>query len=176
VDVAVGDFDSVSAEGVRWAEAEGVELIRYDPDKDRTDFELALDLALQRNAGEALVLGGAGGRLDHLLGNLSLLASPRYAAMQLEARMGDATVWVIRGERLLDVEAGTLLSLIPMHGEADAVETAGLRWPLHGERLPPGTGRGVSNVVADGPVRVSVGRGVLLAVAPGSDDGVAWLS
>jgi hypothetical protein len=34
----------------------------------------------------------------------------------------------------------------------------------------------MSNVVSSGPVRVSVGRGVLLAVAPGADDVTAWLS
>lgn len=169
MDIAVGDFDSVSDEGLRWAEADGVELIRHDPDKDRTDLELTLDLALDRRFETALVVGGAGGRLDHLLGNLSLLASPGYAAIQLEAWMGDATVWVIRGDRLLDLDAGALLSLIPMHGGAEAIETVGVRWPLHGEGLPAGTGRGVSNLVVSGPVRISVGRGVVLAIAPGDE-------
>lgn len=174
VDVGVGDFDSVSVDGLRRAEADGVELIRHDPDKDRTDLELALELALDRRSEPVLVVGGSGGRLDHFAGNLGVLASPEYAGLRIEAWMGAATVWVVRGERRLDLPPGGLLSLIPMHGPAEDVETDGLRWPLHRETLPPGTGRGMSNVVGDGPVRIAVGHGVLLAVAPGGreDPGV----
>lgn len=176
VDVAVGDFDSVSAEGLASAEADGVELIRHDPDKDRTDFELALDLALERGAATALVVGGSGGRLDHFAGNLGVLAAPRYAGLRIEAWMGDATVWVVRGEHRLDLAPGALLSLIPMHGTAEGIETQGLRWPLRGETLSPGTGRGMSNVVLSGPVRITVATGVLLAVAPGGQNAEPWSS
>lgn len=176
VDVAVGDFDSVSDAGLRWAEANGVELIRHDRDKDRTDLELALDLVVDRGVETALVLGGAGGRLDHLLGNLTVLASSRYRAVQIEARMGEASLWVVRGERMLHPEVGMLLSLIPMHGDAEAVETTGLRWPLEGERLQAGSSRGVSNLVAATPVRVAVGVGVVLAVATSDEGCEAWPS
>jgi thiamine pyrophosphokinase len=176
VDVAVGDFDSVSAEGLTDAEANGVELIRHDPDKDRTDLELALDLALERGAATALVVGGSGGRLDHFAGNLGVLASPRYAALRIEAWTAEATVWVVRGEQRFDLDRGALLSLVPIHGAAEGVETEGLRWPLHREDLPPGSGRGMSNVVVSGPVRVVVGGGVLLVIAPGGEDGEPWPS
>lgn len=169
VDVAVGDFDSVSAEGLRRAEADGVELLRFEPDKDRTDLELALDLARSRGARTALVVGGSGGRVDHFAGNLGVLASPNRADLRIEAWMGEATVWVVRSELRVELPPGALLSLVPVHGPAESVETAGLRWSLEGETLSPGTGRGMSNVVVSGPVRVSVGGGVLLAVTPGGE-------
>ncbi len=44
VDILIGDLDSVSAEGLAAAEADGVSVERHPVDKDRTD----LDLALQR--------------------------------------------------------------------------------------------------------------------------------
>ncbi len=167
VDVVVGDFDSVQAETLRDAEAVGVEVVRHDRDKDEVDLELALDLAVERGATAGLVLGGAGGRLDHLAGNLTLLASPRYADLALEAWMGDATVWVIRGRRSLELRVGTTVSLIPMHGSASAVVATGLRWPLDGDELLAGSSRGVSNVVTANPVEVAAGRGVLLLITPG---------
>lgn len=166
----------MSDAGLRWAEANRVELIRHDRDKDQTDLELALDLAVDREVETALVLGGAGGRLDHLLGNLTVLASSRYRSVQIEAQMGEASLWVVRGERVLNPEVGTMLSLIPMHGDAEAVTTTGLRWPLDGERLRAGSSRGVSNVVAAAPVRVTVGAGVVLAVATVDDRRGAWPS
>ena len=71
VDLAVGDFDSVSASGL--AAAGAVE--RQQAEKDATDLELALDAALRHGASRVLVLASATGRLDHLLGSLLLLAS-----------------------------------------------------------------------------------------------------
>ena len=177
VDVGIGDFDSVSPDGLRSAERDGVELIRHDVDKEQTDLELALSLAVERGARTALVVGGSGGRIDHFAGNLGVVASPTYADLRIEAWMGAATVWVVRGERRLELPPGGLLSLVPMHGPAEEVETEGLRWPLRRETLPPGTGRGLSNLVEDGPVRIVVGRGVLLAVAPGgAERGTPWHS
>ena len=40
--VLIGDLDSVSAEEVAWAEAQGTRVLRYPPEKDDTDLELAL--------------------------------------------------------------------------------------------------------------------------------------
>ena len=67
VDVAVGDFDSVSADALHRAEAQGAVLERHPAAKDATDLELALDAAVRRGAGRIVVLGGHGGRVDHLL-------------------------------------------------------------------------------------------------------------
>jgi len=46
------------------------------------------------------------------------------------------------------------------------VRTMGLAYPLHGECLPAGTGRGVSNVLAAGSAQVALERGTLLVVQP----------
>ena len=57
-------------------------------------------------------------------------------------------------------------SLLPQHGPATGVVTAGLRFPLCHETLHPGSSRGVSNVVAEPGSSVSVEQGVLLVVQP----------
>jgi thiamine pyrophosphokinase len=75
VDLAVGDFDSISADGLAELERAGAQLERYPSDKDATDLELALTAAAARQPRRIVVLGGTAGRLDHLLGELSLLAA-----------------------------------------------------------------------------------------------------
>ena len=55
-----------------------------------------------------------------------------------------------------------------MNGPAVGVTTEGLAYPLHGETLGPGSSRGVSNVFAGETARISVERGVVLAVRPGT--------
>jgi thiamine pyrophosphokinase len=173
VAVAIGDFDSVSEERVAAAEATGVRVVRHPADKDATDLELALDLAVSSGAARILVLAGERGRLDHLLSALLLLGHAKYAALQLDGFVGAARVHVVRDRRSLPGEPGELVSLLALHGEASGVTTEGLAYELRGETLEPGSSRGVSNVLTAGVATVSVERGTLLAVFPGPAEDIA---
>ena len=171
VDVAVGDFDSVSPAGLARAEREGARVERHPAEKDRTDLEIALDAALTLAPTDVLVIGGDGGRLDHLLANVLVLTSPSYAGVRVRARLGPASVHVLRGgdEVVLDGRPGDTVTLLSVHGPATGIRTAGLRYPLADEALAPGTSRGVSNVLEEPPARVALRDGVLLAVLPGPE-------
>lgn len=167
IDVAVGDFDSVSPEALQAAADAGAIVERHPEAKDETDLELALDAAVARGARRIHVLGGHGGRLDHLLGNAVLLASPKYAAVGLVAQMGDARVTVVRDEATLLGRREDLVTLLAVHGPAVGVITEGLLYPLRDEDLLPGSTRGVSNELTDTHAWIRVRSGVLLAVQPG---------
>ncbi len=167
VDVLVGDLDSASASAVRAAEAAGVRIERHPVDKEATDLELALDYALALGARRVTVVSGGGGpRLDHHLAELVLLASARYAPLHLDARIGSArAVPVHAGETAeLTGAPGAVLTLLALGGRASGITTSGLRWPLRGETLEPGSTRGVSNEIVSGPVRVALAGGTLLVV------------
>jgi thiamine pyrophosphokinase len=116
-----------------------------------------------------LVLAGVGERLDHLVSALHVLGSPRYAATEVDARVGAAHVHVIRDVRALEGKPGELVSLFALHGTAEGVRTEGLEYPLAGETLEPGSSRGVSNRFVAEAARVRVERGILLAVRPGPE-------
>lgn len=167
VEIAVGDFDSASPEAVARAKASGTRIERYPAEKDATDLELALDAALALGPDRILLLAGGGGRLDHLLSTLLLLGSSRYETVEIDAFVGPARVHVVRGQREIQGERGELVSLLPLHGPAEGVRTEGLAYPLEGETLEPGSSRGVSNVFSAKTARISLDRGVLLAIRPG---------
>jgi thiamine pyrophosphokinase len=169
VDLAVGDFDSASEAAVAAAAASGTRVERYPEAKDATDLELALDAAAGLGPRRVVVLGALEGRLDHLLAALLSLGAPRYAGFELDALFDQATVQVIHSERVLQGRRGELVSLLPVHGRAEGVTTEGLVYPLRGETLSPGSSRGVSNVFAAAEARVTLERGVLLAVRPGPE-------
>jgi thiamine pyrophosphokinase len=170
IDVALGDFDSVRPAALQRAVDEGAVVERHPEAKDATDLELALDAALVRGARRVLVLGGHGGRLDHLLGNALLLASSRFGPMEIVAAMGAAVVTVVRAETTLAGSPGDLVSLLALGGPAHGVTTEGLRYPLRDEPLVPGSTRGVSNAFVGRTARVRLREGVLLAVQPGPPD------
>jgi thiamine pyrophosphokinase len=167
VDVLVGDLDSATAPAMRAAEAAGVRIERHPVDKEATDLELALDYALGIGARRVTVVSGGGGaRLDHHLAELVLLGSTRYAPLRLDARIGAArAVAVHAGEGVsLTGAPGAVLTLIALGGAASGITTGGLRWPLRGETLEPGSTRGVSNEIVSGPVRIATTGGSLLVV------------
>lgn len=167
VDIALGDFDSISERGLAELERCGVRLERHRPDKDATDLELGLDFALALSPRRLLVIGSAGGRVDHAFGQLLLLASDAYRDVEVDAQLGRAVVHVIWRERSLQGEPGELVSLFALGGPAVGVVTEGLVYPLRGEVLAPGSSRGIANVFAAARARVTLERGVLLAVRPG---------
>jgi thiamine pyrophosphokinase len=169
VGLAIGDLDSASPAAVAAAEEEGVRVSRHPAAKDATDLELALDAALAAEPKRVLVLAGVGERLDHLVSALHVLGSPRYAAVEVDARVGPAQVHVIRHERTLEGEPGELVSLCALHGPAEGVSTDGLEYPLADETLEPGSSRGVSNRFIAETARVRVERGIVLAVRPGPE-------
>jgi thiamine pyrophosphokinase len=168
VDVVVGDLDSVTPEALAAAEAAGVRVVRHPPAKDATDLELALDESVALGGRRVLVVASSVGRLDHLLGSLLLLGSARYAALELDALVGDALVHVVRNERTLSGAPGELVSLLAVGGPALGVVTDGLEYALRSETLEPGSSRGLSNVFTGAEARVGLAEGVLLAIRPGA--------
>jgi thiamine pyrophosphokinase len=169
VDVAVGDFDSVTSEGLARAAAQGANLERHPGAKAETDMVLALDAASARGVRDVLVIGGDGGRIDHLLANALGLTAESYAHMRLRTIGPDGSrSYVVRTETTFGGEVGEYVSLLPMHGPAVGVRTQGLRYALAGDRLDAGTSRGVSNELSRTEASVSVTDGVLLVVLPGA--------
>jgi len=167
VDVAVGDFDSVEPATLQRAEQLGTVIERHPAAKDRTDLALALDRALAMGADEVLVVGGHGGRLDHLLGNVLLLAAPEYAGVRMRWRGGAARATIVQTEAEITGTRGELVSLLPLHGPALGVTAEGLLFPLSDATLAPGTSRGVSNELVAERARIGLTGGVLLVVQPG---------
>jgi len=170
VTVAVGDFDSVTPAGLAAVERAGARIERHPAAKDATDLELALDTALELGAKRIVVVGDAGGRLDHLLAGLLVLGHERYAGVEIDAFLGGGTAHIVRSERVIAGEPGELLSLLPLHGPVTGVVTSGLSYPLTGETIEPGSSRGVSNVFAERTARVALDAGVLIALRPGLPD------
>jgi thiamine pyrophosphokinase len=168
VDVVVGDLDSAAPAALDAAIAAGAQVERHPVDKDQTDLELALRAARARGAGRVVVVGGHGGRLDHLLANALVLASPAADGADVEWLAGTARVTVVRSEAGLTGSAGSTCSLLAVGGPARGVRTEGLRFALRGDDLMPGSTRGMSNELTGTDARVSVEAGTLLAVQPES--------
>lgn len=161
----VGDMDSVTPALLADLEARGVDIVRHPAAKDETDLELALLDAAARGCDPIIVIGAVGGRLDHTLANVYLLALPELEDRTVRLVAGREEVMLLRpGVHTVAGMAGDTVSLLPIGGPAAGVRTSGLAYPLHAESLHFGPARGVSNVMLGATAEVTLESGWLLLI------------
>jgi thiamine pyrophosphokinase len=163
-DALVGDLDSIGEAELAGAVGSNTAVIRHERDKDDTDLELALNHALEQDPAFIIIVGALGGRLDHTLGNIALLADPRLIRRRCSLDDGLERVVLCRARTEINGAPGDLVSLVPWGGPAEGVRTDGLRWALRGETLLPERSRGISNEMLGESARVFVEYGSVLVI------------
>jgi thiamine pyrophosphokinase len=163
--LVVGDLDSISEAGLRWATTNAIPVDSHPSDKDATDLDLALTTAV-RSANDIVVVDSGAGRVDHALANALLLGADRFSPARITAFVGRSRLTVIWSTRSLNGCVGDTVSLIAPVGRATGISTSGLRWPLSGATLEAGSTRGVSNVFEKPVADISVESGVVFAIQP----------
>ncbi|CAG0971171.1 thiamine pyrophosphokinase [Anaerolineae bacterium] len=164
VTIVIGDMDSLSSDELADLEPRA-EILRYPPEKNETDLELALLYAVAHGATWIRIVGAVGDRLDQTLSNVYLMALPALAKVSVRMVAGKQETWLMgAGQHTIEGQAGDTLSLIPLNGTVRGVQTDGLYYPLRDEDLIFGPARGVSNVMNGAKAGVTVREGVLLVV------------
>jgi len=162
--VAIGDMDSIDAAGLAELESHGITPERFPREKDETELELALLYAAAAGATAIDILGALGGRWDHTLANVALLALPELRERRARLLADRQTLFLVRDAAMLEGQVGDTVSLLPLAGDAYGVTTKGLRYPLDDATLSYERARGVSNVLLAPPGYVSLRAGLLLVV------------
>ena len=166
-DQVIGDLDSILPENLKACEKAGCRIERYPREKDETDLELALLRAREKAEAEGerdiYLYGGTGKRIDHLLGNLSMLLA--YAKLGYRVCLLDPehTIWVVQGKESFKTVKGQELSLLALSEQA-VLSTEGLYYPLERGILRQDITRGVSNVCLGESVGIEVHSGWVLAL------------
>jgi thiamine pyrophosphokinase len=163
--IVVGDFDSLDTALMQELSEKGSQVRRVAVEKDETDTELAVQVAIEQGATSITLLGALGGaRFDHTMANVLLLAG--FERVPITIVDGPATCWLVRGpgSSAIDGNVGDLVSLLPLTSDASGVRTKGLYYPLRGETLYFGKPRGVSNVLIEEHAEVFVEGGMLLVI------------
>ena len=155
----VGDFDSHPDPHL------DTETIVLPREKDDTDTVFAVKEAIKRGFDDFLLLGAAGGRLDHTLGNVSvLLMLHRQGKRAL--LVDDWSEMEIVSESPVCIDGSfPFFSLLNISGTAEGITVKDAKYPLHGAEIRCTYQYGISNEVLPGhQARVSVEKGELLLV------------
>lgn len=155
--VLVGDFDSYG-EGELPAHAE---ILRHPPEKDLTDTQLAVSVALERGAAEVVLIGGLSGRLDHTLSNLAILEELNRRRIPAIVTDGNNRARFLRSNSTLLARDPRFpyLSLIAADPKVKGVDIEGCKYPLKNATLSRLLQYAVSNEITGNCAFVSVRRG-----------------
>ncbi|ORC31883.1 thiamine diphosphokinase [Marispirochaeta aestuarii] len=154
----IGDFDSVEQQCID--DYPDMIIHRHKPDKDETDTELGIELLRRRGARRIHIVGGGGGRLDHLYALLSLFHRenpPDYWYTHREH------IQLIQGEMLIYPGINRRVSFFPLGTGECRMKTSGLKWPLDSLRWKVGD-FGISNIVTNEEVKIEMKKGKLIMV------------
>ena len=163
-DLILGDFDSADRTTVDYFKGQTeVCLEQFPAQKDWTDTELAVRRGLELEPEHMDLVGATGTRLDHVLGNLQLLALGLEAGVSIflmdahnRIRLVDRPLKITKSEQY-----GDFISLIPYGGEVSGLTLKGMKYPLDGATLRQDVSLGISNEIVDDEALISFTEGKL---------------
>ncbi len=160
--VAVGDFDTLG----EYDFSEKTEVIRLPAEKDVSDTQAAVDMALERGADELLIIGGLDGRLDHTMANLGIVTSLARKGITVSITDGRNRVRYLKNSSAIVVKSGfKYLSLVCLGERARGVSLKGVKYPLHNATLNRDTpSLAISNEIVESLALISVRRGELYII------------
>ncbi len=160
--IIIGDFDSANLDN-RFLNID-IEKITHEPEKDFTDTELALDYAIKHGFAPLIIVNNMQERIDHVLGVLASLRSLHKKGFNALI-LGDKQLFIILNKiNYFSLPLKTTVSLIPLSEKVSGIFTKGLYYPLVDGELTCDRARGVSNVVNEKSIEISLKEGELLFV------------
>lgn len=160
----IGDFDSVDKKVLEYFKTNGIQIMEFPCEKDKTDTQIAIEYLAENGFDEVIMLSCTGKRLDHVLANISLL----YYLLEHDIKGAivdeNNIIMMTRSKIKIHGKKGHLLSLLPYTQTVSGICTKGLYYPLEDGVMEFGNPYGVSNVIIEDEAIVEVKDGVLLVI------------
>ena len=162
-DFVVGDFDSTKEKAL----CSRAKIVRVPSEKDETDTQLAINIALENGADEIYIIGGLSGRLDHTLSNIFLLESLAKIGAYATICDGKNRVRYLRERSSLLIQKSEYkyFGLIPSDKEAKGVSITGAKYCLNNTKIEKNNPSfAISNEVVENLAMVSTKKGGIFVI------------
>lgn len=159
-DLVIGDFDSGEAP------EDASEVLRLRPEKDDTDTQSCMREAFLRGCSEVTLVCATGGRLDHLLANLSLLEEARDCGGHCTVLDRQNMVFLHEGGRrdFTMPSRYRYFSLIPLDEKLEGVTIRGAKYPLASATILRKRVISISNEPVQPTFSIEIMRGTALVI------------
>lgn len=153
----VGDFDSHENPNL------DVETIVLPCEKDDTDTVFAVKEAVKRGYDEFLIIGAVGARLDHTLGNVSILLMLDKAGKKGKIIDDYSEIEIVSNEPAYIDDSFSYFSLLNITGIAKGITIENAKYPLVDAEITSEYQYGISNeVLSKNRAKVSIKEGQIL--------------
>ncbi len=153
-DVLVGDLDSYHlSDGL----SANLEIIKLETEKDLSDLEFAIRLAVQRGATELRLFNAIGDRLDHTFTNFNVLMQAKQLGVAAEWRAPQQRLIVAQHSQTLTAANGQTFSILPLT-DLSGVTISGAKYNLKNQTVTRYSSRCLSNI-ALGDVSITITQG-----------------
>ena len=156
-DIVVGDFDSLDGYA-------GDNALKYKKEKDETDTQLAVRLALEKGIKEIVIFGALGGRQDHALANIYLLKEIVDSGANGVINDGKNVIRLINRDTVIKNTGKKYISVFPIFGKAVGVSLKGMKYRLDDHAFEEGDILGISNEFTGESGEISIKSGYLLVI------------
>ena len=153
----LGDLDSLrKTEKI----PDEVEILQVPAEKDDTDTQLAVKVALERGAMALVLIGGLDGRLDHTLSNLAILEDLSTKHIPALMTNGQNRVRFIRDNGLILLRDGfRYFSILAADPVVKGVTVDGCKYPLKKAKLTRTNQYAVSNEIMGNCALIEIRKG-----------------
>ena len=153
----LGDFDSLK-KGEKIPD--GVEILQVPAEKDDTDTQLAVQVALEKGAKELVIVGGLDGRLDHTLSNLAILEDLYEKNIRAVITNGQNRARFIRNSGVILLrEHFRYFSILAADPLLKGVSVDGCKYPLKKAKLQKTRQYAVSNEIVGNCALIEIKKG-----------------
>lgn len=161
-DVLLGDFDSAKCEAINAFKE--IEIVKFKPEKDFTDSELAFKNAIEHGADEIVLLGCTGTRLDHTIANIGLLKLALDSNIKAVIKDENNCIFLISKDTVLQGSYGQTISFQAFRETVRNFYIIDAKYPLDDYNLEFGDGRTVSNEFIDKPIKITFSCGTVMVI------------
>lgn len=163
----VGDFDSVSTEILEFYQNQPQVIFhKYKPEKDNTDTDIALKLAIELNSSNICMMGALGKRMDHAISNIHILKDALEAKIPCQILDTHNRIYLIEDKITIHKNKayGKYISLIPLTSIVEGLTLTGFKYPLNNASLSIGKSLGVSNEIIEDTANIEFKNGILIVI------------
>ena len=163
-DYIIGDFDSLDEKILKkYVDDESIKIIKLNPEKDYTDTNMALKLAIELESTDITIIGAIWTRLDHTLANIHILKEALEKNIECKILNENNNITLINKDVTIKKEH-PYISLIPLTTTAEGVTLKGFKYPLNNATLKIGESIGVSNEQVEDNAKIELDSGILIVI------------
>ncbi len=158
-DILIGDFDSLDVN------IDSGEVIRLNPIKDITDMDAAVKIGIERGYTEFHLYGACGGRIEHTLANIQLVASLSQKNIKAYVHDSATVITALTDDSVyFNSSYKGYISVFSHTDKCTGVYLKGLKYPLENATLTNSFPLGVSNEFVGEDSEIKVENGTLILI------------